>query len=134
VLPPPVLVIDECLNARLATQLAQRGRPARSIASLGLRGLEDPQVFSALSDLDEPFVIVTADEAMPLDWRGTIDAAGITVAVIDSHHTAEYSVAQWYGDVVHRWAHVMGQQPSGSIRRYTSRGHREWRPRSTRRR
>ena len=62
-----MLVIDECLNTRLATQLTQRGRPARSIASLGLRGLEDPQVFEALAGLDEPYVVVTADDAMPLD-------------------------------------------------------------------
>lgn len=47
-LPPPVLVIDECLSTRLATDLARRGRPAKSIASLGLRGLDDPQVFASL--------------------------------------------------------------------------------------
>ena len=133
-LPSPVLVIDDCLNTRLATQLTQRGRPARSIASLGLRGLEDPQVFEALAGLDEPYVVVTADDAMPLDWMATIEAAGVTVAVVDSRHTADYSIAQWYWDVVHRWAHVMSDQPVGSVHRYAARGHREWRPRRTSRR
>jgi len=129
VLPPPVLVIDECLSTRLATELARRGRPAKSIASLGLRGLDDPQVFDALGNLGEPYVIVTADTAMPLDWMGAIEAAGATVAVIDSRHAAEYLVTEWYRDVTHRWAHVMRNQLAGSVHRYTARGHREWRPR-----
>ena len=128
-LPPPVLVIDECLSTRLASELTLRGRPAKSIASLGLRGLGDPQVFEALRDLSEPYVIVTADTAMPLDWMGAIESAGATVAIIDSRHTADYLVGEWYRDVTHRWAHVMRDQPPGSVHRYTARGHREWRPR-----
>ena len=128
-LAAPALVIDECLSTRLATELTLRGRPATSIVSRGLRGLEDPQVFEALRDLGEPYVIVTADAAMPLDWMGAIEAAGATVAVIDSRHTADYLVAEWYRDVTHRWAHVMKDQPAGSVHRYTVRGHREWRPR-----
>jgi hypothetical protein len=129
VLSPPLLVIDECLSTRLAGELNQRGRPSKSVASLGLRGLEDPAVLRALADLGEPCVIVTADSAMPLDWLGHIEAAGATVAVIDSRHSAEYLIAEWYRDVTHRWAHVMRDQPAGSIHRYTVRGHREWRPR-----
>ncbi|HZL65279.1 MAG TPA: hypothetical protein VFD50_10120 [Thermoleophilia bacterium] len=128
-LPPPALVIDECLSTRLATDLARRGRPAKSIASLGLRGLDDPQVFDALRNLGEPYVIITADTAMPLDWMDAIEAAGATVAVIDSRHAADYLVAEWYCDVTHRWAHVMQNQPAGSVHRYTARGHRKWRPR-----
>ena len=128
-LAAPALVIDECLSTRLATELTLRGRPATSIVSRGLRGLEDPQVFEALRDLREPYVIVTADAAMPLDWMGAIEAAGATVAVIDSRHTADYLVAEWYRDVTHRWAHAMQNQPAGSVHRYTVRGHREWRPR-----
>ena len=129
-----MLVIDECLSTRLATELTLRGRPAESIASLGLRGLDDPQVFEALRNLGEPHVIVTADAAMPLDWMSAIEAAGATVAVIDSRHTADYLVAEWYRDITHRWAHVMRNQPPGSVHRYTARGHREWRPRRTPRR
>jgi hypothetical protein len=91
-------------------------------------------VFEALTGLDEPYVVVTADDAMPLDWMATIEAAGVTVAVVDSRHTADYSIAQWYWDVVHRWAHVMSDQPVGSVHRYAARGHREWRPRRTSRR
>jgi hypothetical protein len=128
VLAAPVLVIDECLSTRLATELNLRGRPAKSIASLGLRGIGDPQVFEALGDLRKPYVIVTADAAMPLDWMGAIETAGATVAVIDSRHTADYLVAEWYRDVTHRWAHVMPNQAAGSVHRYTARGHREWRP------
>lgn len=128
-LPPPVLVIDECLSTRLATELNARGRPAKTIASLGLRGLDDPDVFSALTRLGEAHVIVTADSAMPLDWMSNIAAAGATVAVIDSRHDVAYLIAEWYRDVAHRWAHVMRDQPTGSVHRYTARGHREWRPR-----
>lgn len=128
-LPPPLLVIDECLSTRLATELNGRGRSAKSIASLGLRGLDDSGVFSALSRLGDSYVIVTADRAMPLDWMSDIAAAGATVAVIDSRHDDAYLVAEWYRDVVHRWAHVMRDQPTGSVHRYTARGHRAWRPR-----
>jgi predicted nuclease of predicted toxin-antitoxin system len=60
-----VLVIDECLSTRLATELNSRGRPATSIAALGLRGLADPAVFEALGSLAQPYVIVTADGEMP---------------------------------------------------------------------
>jgi len=66
---------------------------------------------------------------MPRDWMGAIEAAGATVAVIASRHTAGYLVAEWYRDVTHRCAHVMEDQPAGSVHRYTALGHREWRPR-----
>jgi len=134
VLPPPMLVVDECLDTRLATELSLRGRPAKSLASLGLRGLDDPEVLEALRNLDVPYVIVTADSAMPLDWMGAIEATGATVAIIDSRHTSDYLAAQWYRDVTHRWAHIMRGQPAGSVHRYTARGHRKWRPRRAPRR
>jgi hypothetical protein len=129
-----MLVVDECLDTRLATELSLRGRPARSLASLGLRGLDDPQVLEALRDLGVPYVIVTADSAMPLDWMDAIEATGATVAIIDSRHTGDYLTAQWYRDVTHRWAHIMRSQPAGSVHRYTTRGHRRWGPRRARRR
>lgn len=128
-LAPPVLVIDECLSTRLATELNARGRPAKTIASLGLRGLDDPDVFNALTRLGEAHVVVTADNAMPLDWMSVIVAMGATVAVIDSRHDDAYLTGEWYRDVAHRWAHAMRSQPIGSVHRYTVRGHREWRPR-----
>jgi hypothetical protein len=87
VLSPPVLVVDECLDKRLASELNRRGRPAKSVSALGMRSLDDPQLFQALAKLGQPYVIVTADEAMPLDWMAAIEALGVTVAVVDSRRT-----------------------------------------------
>ncbi len=128
-LSPPELVIDECLSKRLATELNRRGRRATSVSALGLRGLDDPLLFNELSKLGRAFVIVTADTAMPMDWMTEIEAAGATVAVVDSRHSGEYLESQWYCEVVHRRAHVMHRQPHGSAHRYTARGHRPWRQR-----
>ena len=128
-LPPPELIIDECLDKRLATELTSRGRLARAVSNLGLRGLEDPDIFTELGKLGHPCVIVTADTAMPLDWGDEIQAAGATVAVIDSRRSDEFLVSEWYRDVVHRWAHVMRNQPPGSVHRYAAKGHRAWLPR-----
>jgi hypothetical protein len=129
VLPPPELIIDECLDKRLATELTNRGRMARSVSALGFRGLDDPDLFKELGSLGHPYVIVTADTAMPLDWLSEIEAAGATVAVVDSRRSDEFLESQWYRDVVPRWAHVMRDQPQGSVHRYSARGHRAWRPR-----
>jgi len=129
VLPPPELVIDECLDKRLAHELRLRGRLAQSVSGLGLRGLEDPALFQELARLGHPYVIVTADTAMPRDWLSAIEAAGTTVAVIDSRRSDEFLESQWYRDVVNRSAHAMRAQPQGSVQRYSARGHRPWRPR-----
>jgi hypothetical protein len=129
VLPPPELVIDECLDKRLATELTNRGRMARAVSALELRGLDDPDLFTELAKLGHPYVIVTADVSMPIDWGTEISAAGITVAVIDSRRSDKFLESEWYRDVVHRWAHVMRDQPQGSVHRYSPRGHRPWRPR-----
>jgi hypothetical protein len=128
VLAPPELVIDECLDKRLARELGLRGRPAQSVSGLGLRGLDDPALFQELAKLGHPYVIVTADTAMPRDWLSEIEAAGTTVAVIDSRRSDAFLESQWYRDVVHRWAHVMRDQPQGSVHRHSARGHRPWRP------
>jgi hypothetical protein len=128
VLPPPELVIDECIDKRLATELKGRGRLAQSVSGLGLRGLDDPVLFQELAKLGHPYVIVTADTSMPFDWLSEIQAAGTTVAVIDSRRSEEFLESQWYRDVVRRWAHVMRDQPQGSIHRYSAWGHRPWRP------
>ena len=127
-LPPPELIIDECLDKRLATDLTKRGRMARAVSALGLRGLDDPDLFKELGKLGHPYVIVTADTAMPLDWSAEIEVAAVTVAVIDSRRSDEFLESQWYRDVVHRWAHVMRNQQRGSVHRYSARGHRPWRP------
>ncbi len=128
-LPPPELVIDECLDKRLAKELTDRGRVARTVSVLGLRGLDDPGLFSELGRLGHAYVIVTADVSMPIDWGAEIDAAGVTVAVVDSRRSDEFLESQWYRDVVHRWAHVMRSQAQGTVHRYSARGHRPWRPR-----
>jgi hypothetical protein len=129
VLPPPELVIDECLSNRLAGELQGRGRRSRAVGALGLRGLDDPVLFRELSKLGHPYVLVTADNAMPMDCMDDIHRACATVAVIDSRHSDDYLESEWYRDVVHRWAHVMRDQPPGTVHRYSTRGHRPWRPR-----
>lgn len=95
------LLLDDSLPASLARELTARGRPARALADLGLQGATDAEVLERARA--DGSVLVTTQ---PLDGFES------TVAVVTPRAVAARR------DVVHRFAHEMATQRSGSLRRY----------------
>jgi hypothetical protein len=124
-----LLVIDENLTTRLAGELRDRGREARSFGQLGLRGATDPDALRRLFALFPDCVLVTGDDSMPAEHADVIAQVRATLATIDPDRPAGYVQDQWERDVVHRWAHAMQVQGDGLIRRYSLGAHRVWAPR-----
>jgi hypothetical protein len=131
-LPPDrLLVIDESLDKRLASQLEQRGRKAKSTDWLGLVGFKDEPLLRALAQLPEndALILVTGDDAMPGEHSGLLAALGLTVATVDGRRLPDWGPEEWKKEIVHRWAHVMNEQQAGTMRRYGLMRHGPWRPR-----
>lgn len=134
---PRLLVIDADIDNRVATELKARGRRAVATSELLLhRDKDEPLLRGLVERLGDAtnWVLVTGDDAMPDDHRDIVVELGVTVATVDPRRTAETKEAQWRRDVVHRWAHAMGVQAVGSIRRYSALRHGAWRPRRVGRR
>jgi len=134
------MVIDEDLNERLARELRNRGRRARAVTEIGLRGEHDTTVLRKVFDLFEDVILVTGDDSMPADHAGTIHAIAATVATVMPWTAKIADVGTWEGrvhrneeeweqEIVHRWAHAMEHQAPGSVRRYTLLRHGVWKPR-----
>lgn len=92
------LILDDMLPRSLAAELRARGRPARTVADLGLEGAGDAAVLDAVAGA----VLVTT-----LEVRGPG-----AVAVVRARTGAARR------DVVHRAAHRMAAQRPGSVGRY----------------
>jgi predicted nuclease of predicted toxin-antitoxin system len=96
-----LLLLDENLPRRLATELTARGRHARS-----LRGpASDSEL---IASLDADVVLVTTDGALPREFR----RSGATLAIVHARDEATKR------ETVHHWAHRMAAQPAGSVRHY----------------
>ena len=95
------LLLDDALPAELAAELTRRGRPARTVAQLGLAGATDAQ----LLDTADGLVLVTTVDG--LERRD-----GVAIAVVTARTVAGRR------DAVHRHAHAMASQRPGSLRRY----------------
>lgn len=122
-----LIVIDADLNKRLATELEARGRAACSLASLHLDRSLDPVVLRRLHErLTVPWVLVTGDDRMPGDHGDVIVEVVATIATVDSRCPPGYGLDGYRREVVHRWAHVIAEQPAGLVRRYSLQGHRKW--------
>jgi len=129
VAPEATLVIDASLNRRIATELKARGRMVVAASELKLHRVKDPPLLRALSEHfgDAPWVLVTADDAMPAEHGRLILELGATLATIDPRRPAQFDDDDaWGREVAHRWAHTMTLQPAGSIRRYGEAGGRTW--------
>jgi hypothetical protein len=109
---PGRLVIDASLDKRLAFQLDQRGRNARSAEWLGLTHAKDPPLLRALRDQHPECVLVTGDDDMPGEHGELIERLGLTIATIDGYVATGWGPAEWKREIVHRWAHVMETQPA----------------------
>jgi hypothetical protein len=127
------VIVDADLPKRLQTELLNRGRRAAALSSLNLNRSLDPAVLDAIRDrfdLDQ-IVLVTGDDQMLLEHAE--HAVGITVAVIDANVADGFTLDQWRREIVHRWAHKMVEQITGTHKRY---GLRQWdwkKPRRVRR-
>ncbi len=137
-LPPDrLLVIDASLDTRLAQQLEQRGRAARSAEWLGLADELDQPLLRALASKPEDLVLVTGDDDMPGEHGDLIAKLGITIATVDGRVDRSWGRAEWKRETIHRWAHVIHLQQEGTLERYSPSAHRPWtsrrRPRPKRR-
>jgi predicted nuclease of predicted toxin-antitoxin system len=123
-----LLVIDESLDKRLADQLEQRGRSARSADWLGLVGLKDEPLLRALAALPEAadLILVTGDDDMPGEHGSLVKALRITVATIDGRRAVEWPREEWKKEIVHRWAHAMQLQRPATSERYSLTRHGRW--------
>lgn len=128
--PARTLVIDESLDKRLAVELARRGRPAKSVSSLGLRGSSDSDLLDRLDAQLGAWVLVTADDRMPEGQARALAAGNGAVATIGPRgDSAAWPLEAYRHEVVHRWAHAMHAQLPGTARRYGLTNQRAWRPR-----
>ena len=72
-----------------------------------------------VANLSPPAVLVTYDNAMPLEHGEWLRNVGATLAVIDSgKQPAELKPVQYWREVIHRHAHRFVAQPRGSWWRY----------------
>jgi hypothetical protein len=126
-----VLIIDEDLPRRLATELDKRGRSATTVAALGFAGAKDPALLADLTQLGPvlEWVLVTGDDAMPWEHSTVLTDTGATIATVDPRRPKGITQDAWRRDVVHRWGHTMQLQEPGSVRRYSFAASREWTPR-----
>lgn len=125
-----LLVIDASISTRVGTELRRRGRDACSLASLELKSFKDEPMLRELAQrIDEDYVLVTADDAMPAAHRLVIAETNTTIATLDPRWTRSGLEQEPYKhEVVHRWAHVMAEQAASTLRRYSTGGHRPWTP------
>jgi Domain of unknown function (DUF5615) len=133
-----VLVIDESLNPRLAKELRNRGRHARPVQDLGLKGASDAELIRRVFGLYDDPVLVTADDFMPAEHAGVLLSVNATVATIrpwieSMALTDEWggerrrNQGEWEEEIVHRWVHVMQIQRTGTTRRYGLAANAIWR-------
>jgi hypothetical protein len=123
------LVIDASLNRRLVGELKGRGRPAVSVADLGLGRATDGELLRGLARrlAGEEWVLVTADDSLPEEQADLLDRLGLTVATVEWRSRAPRAGREQAArDTCHRWAHAMAAQPARSRRRYSPERNRRW--------
>jgi hypothetical protein len=125
-----LLVIDEDLSKRIPTELRRRGRNAKRVTQLGLKGTKDPKLLEQLHDLDPECVLITGDNDMPASHGEDLRRLGTTVAVVHPWDpSSTRTEPEWEHEIVEKWAHRMEEQTAGSIIRYSLNGGRRWTPR-----
>lgn len=113
------IVLDENVPWSIAAELKARGYAATSNYALNASGLEDPEWLEVVANLSPQAVLVTYDNAMPIEHAEWLRSLGITLAVIDSRNRpARLTVEQYWREVIHRHAHQFGTQEPGSCWKY----------------
>jgi hypothetical protein len=130
-----LLILDASISSRVAHELNERGRTAVSTAELGIGRLLDDPLLRALAERDDEWVLVAADDKMPFEHSEAVNDTGATIATVDGawenfcqRHSLSLTPEQFKRDSVHRWAHVMAEQPDREVRRFTPLSHALWRP------
>lgn len=115
------------LDKRISAELKRRGRNAKTVAELGLKGRKDPALLEQLHNMDPGCILVTGDDAMPATHRTDLAKYKTTVAVV-LPWTPEtpLSESQWEHEIVQKWAHLMEEHPAGSVFRYSFATRRRW--------
>jgi hypothetical protein len=113
-------VIDATCPWRIAEELRNRGYvDATSAKELGARDALDPELFKVLSALNEPVVLVTYDNKMPLEHIDEVRRHKMTLAIIDKDaRPHDLTEEQYWREVIHRHAHKFVAQPPGSVWKY----------------
>jgi hypothetical protein len=122
-LEPLQIVLDENLPWSIAAELKARGYSATSNYALNASGLEDPAWLEIVANLaTPPAVLVTYDNAMPVEHNHWLTSLGVTLAVIDSRNRpAALTVEQYWRDAIHHHAHHLVSQQPGSCWKYRHR-------------
>jgi hypothetical protein len=120
-LPPDdrQIVLDENVPWSIATELRARGYAATSNYVLNASGLEDPEWLEVVAALSPKAVLVTYDNAMPVEHAEWLRDLVVTLAVIDSRkRPSDLTPEQYWRDVIHRHAHWFVAQEARSWWRY----------------
>jgi hypothetical protein len=120
-LPPDEsqIVLDENVPWSIAAELRARGYATTSNYALNASGLEDPAWLEVVANLSPRAVLVTYDNAMPVEHAAWLRILGITLAIIDSRNRPpNLTVEQYWREVIHRHAHQFVTQESGSCWKY----------------
>ncbi len=113
------IVLDENLPWSIAAELRARGYAATSNYALNASGLEDPEWLEVVANLSSRAVLVTYDNAMPVEHEEWLRNLKVTLAVVDSRHRpSDLTVEQYWRDVIHRHAHRFGDQEPASWWKY----------------
>jgi hypothetical protein len=122
-------VFDEDLNKRLATEIKRRLRPARFIREFFPEKTPDPVVLRFVAEKFTDAVLVTGDDSMPWVHATTVAATSATIAVVSPCAPQDPNEDAYEREIVHKWAHRIHEQPSGTVMRYHLTGPVPWKPR-----
>lgn len=124
-----VLLIDADLNKRLAVELRRRGRQAHAISEYLPEGTHDPDILRYVAANFDDAVLITGDDSMPWEHGVVVARTNATLAVIAPGHPQDPNEDSREREIVHRWAHRIQEQATGSVRRYHLTGPVRWTPR-----
>jgi hypothetical protein len=130
-LPPDELqiVLDENLPWSIASELTARGYKATSNFALNASGTEDPEWLEIVANLAAPSVLVTFDNAMPIEHGDLLRTLGITLAIIAAGtRPTGRTLGEYWREVIHRHAHLIVTQDPRSWWRYRQGGRRRLSP------
>lgn len=96
-----------------------RGYTATSNYALNASGLTDPEWLEIVANLSPPAVLITFDNAMPVEHGPWLRSLRVTLAVIDSRNRPpSLTPEQYWRDVIHRHAHRFAEQEPGACWKY----------------
>lgn len=132
-----LLIVDECLPNRLATELARRGYPTLRPGELGFKGKIDTIALTIIErDVHEPYTLVTADDIMPWEHGEQLRAMAATVATVEGEWESmckrrdiKLGLDAFRRESVHRWAHLIASQTDATVVRYSPWSHSPWKVR-----